>query len=95
MFKSNPDLMRMAPTPERVLAMCRLIAQNPISEKDLREAMSLSTVDIDAETIRRTLAVAQDELGIITNKDGLLTLTIDDSIISTAAAFRRFISSQK
>lgn len=27
MFKTNPDGMRMEPTPERVLSVCRLIAQ--------------------------------------------------------------------
>lgn len=41
MFKTNPDGMRMEPTPERVLSVCRLIAQKNITHEELRQAMTL------------------------------------------------------
>ena len=62
MFKSNPDFMRMAPTPERVLAVCRLVAQKPISETDLRDAMSLLNADVDIQPITESVNVARSEL---------------------------------
>ena len=83
MFKSNPDFMRMAPTPERVLAVCRLVAQKPISETDLRDAMSLLNADVDIQPITESVNVALSELDLIKNKNGLLTLAVDESIISS------------
>ena len=64
MFKSNPDFMRMAPTPERVLAVCRLVAQKPISETDLRDAMSLLNADVDIQPITESVNVALSELDL-------------------------------
>lgn len=94
MFKSNPDYMRMAPTPERVLAVCRLVAQKPISENDLRNAMSLLNPDVDVQPITESVKVALSELGLIKNQNGLLTLAVDKSVISSPPEFRRYISAK-
>ena len=41
MFKVNPDGMRMEPTPERVLSVCRLIAHKSMTRDEIRKAMTL------------------------------------------------------
>lgn len=92
MFKTNPDFMRMAPTPERVLAVCRLVAQKPISEIDLRDAMSLLNTDVDIQPITESVNVALSELDLIKNQNGLLTLAVDEKIISSPTEFRRYVS---
>ena len=92
MFKTNPDFMRMAPTPERVLAVCRLVAQKPISESDLRDAMSLLNTDVDIQPITESVNVALSELDLIKNQNGLLTLAVDEKIISSPTEFRRYVS---
>lgn len=94
MFKSNPDFMRMAPTPERVLAVCRLVAQKPISETDLRDAMSLLNADVDIQPITESVNVALSELDLMKNQNGLLTLAVDESIISSPTEFRRYVSAR-
>lgn len=94
MFKSNPDFMRMAPTPERVLAVCRLVAQKPIFETDLRDAMSLLNADVDIQPITESVNVALSELDLIKNQNGLLTLAVDESIISSPTEFRRYVSAR-
>ena len=94
MFKSNPDFMRMAPTPERVLAVCRLVAQKPISENDLRDAMSLLNADVDTQPITESVGVALSELGLIKNQNGLLTLAVDENVISSPTEFRRYVSAR-
>ena len=45
MFKSNPDGMRMEPTPERVLSVCRLVAHESMNRDEVRRAMSLGAND--------------------------------------------------
>ncbi|MEE1282946.1 MAG: hypothetical protein UHK60_11985 [Acutalibacteraceae bacterium] len=94
MFKTNPDLMRMYPTPERVLAVCRLVAQKPISKEDLQNAMSLLHADADSSPITDSVNVALSELDLIKNKNGLLTLAVDESVISSTSEFRRYVSAK-
>ena len=45
MFKVNPDGMRMEPTPERVLSVCRLVAQKSMTREEIRKAMTLGVND--------------------------------------------------
>ena len=45
MFKVNPDGMRMEPTPERVLSVCRLIAHKSMTRDEVRKAMTLGIND--------------------------------------------------
>ena len=94
MFKSNPDFMRMAPTPERVLAVCRLVAQKPISEKDLRDAMTLLNEEVETAPISESVSVALSELDLIKNVNGLLTLAVNENVITSPTAFRRYVSSK-
>lgn len=63
MFKTNPDGMRMEPTPERVLSVCRLIAHKSMSRDEVRKAMTLGDYDEKAlDQINKSINVAIEEL---------------------------------
>lgn len=95
MFYDNPDPMRPEPTPERVLAVCRLIARNPMTKEQLQDAMTLSkTGEKSAAEINSALDVAMRDLQLITDKDGLFCFSGSHDIIATTTGFRRYISSQ-
>ncbi len=94
MFKSNPDSMRMEPTPERVLAVCRTVAQESISREDLRSLLTLGLAgDKEVDEINKSIAVAQDELGLIQQKNNKLVFVGPKSAIETPKAFRQYVSS--
>ncbi len=67
MFKEN-DNMRPGPTPERVLAICRLVGKGSYSFQDL---FKLTELDMDSKTeeesIRRSIEAAE-ELKLIGKK---------------------------
>lgn len=95
MFKTNPDDMRMEPTPERVLAVCRLVARRSMSRDEVRKAMTLGRDDEKAlDQINKSLAVALDELAILKTKDDQLVLAVDPAVIQTPISFRRYVSSR-
>ena len=95
MFKTNPDSMRMEPTPERVLAVCRLIAHNRMTRENVRKAMSLGNNDEkELDQINKSISVAADELDIIKAKDDQLVLTVDSTILTSAVSFRRYVASK-
>ena len=64
MFKVNPDSMRMEPTPERVLSVCRLIAHKSMTRDEVHKAMTLEIND-SSDQIRSSINVALEELAII------------------------------
>jgi len=95
MFKNNPDGMRMEPTPERVLSICRMVARSPISQTDLLNSLTLGNPSTkETDQVNKSIAVAIDELGAIVSKDGKLVLNVDSSVISSAESFRRYVASQ-
>ena len=74
MFKSNPDGMRMEPTPERVLSVCRLIAHKSMTRDEVRTAMTLgSNDDKQLDQIDKSIRVALEELSILDSKDNRLS----------------------
>ena len=92
MFKTNPDGMRMEPTPERVLSVCRLIAQKSMTHEELRRAMTLGqNGDKEVDQINKSIAVALEELNIVKTKDNQLELAVDSQIIASPVNFRRYI----
>ena len=92
MFKTNPDGMRMEPTPERVLSVCRLIAQKSITHEELRQAMTLGqNGEKEIDQINKSLAVALEELNIVRTKDNLIELAVDPLVIKSPVNFRRYI----
>ena len=90
MFKTNPDGMRMEPTPERVLSVCRLIAQKSMTHEELRRAMTLGqNGDKEVDQINKSIAVALEELNIVKTKDNQLELAVDSQIIASPVNFLR------
>ena len=94
MFKVNPDSMRMEPTPERVLSVCRLVARKNITIEEVRTAMTLGhETEKGLDQINKSISLALEELNLIRKKDKWLVLDVDPSVISTNTAFRKYVSS--
>ena len=92
MFKEN-DNMRPGPTPERVLAVCRLISQGSYTNHDIYKECALNEdVDLNDEAIRSSIDSAE-ELGFIGKNEDKYELLIDEKYLDTAQSFRRLVSS--
>ena len=95
MFKVNPDGMRMEPTPERVLSVCRLISHKSMSRDEVRKAMTLDVNDErELDQINKSINLALEELSLISIHDDKLVLTVDQDVISSPESFRRYVSSR-
>lgn len=93
MFKTHPDGMRMEPTPERVLAVCRMAAKQPMKKEVLQSLLALNwKADADYKLANSVISVAMDELGLLQNKNGLIYYGVDPNVISSTTAFRRYVS---
>ena len=89
MFKANPDNMRMEPTPERVLSVCRLIAHESMTREEIRKAMTLGiNNEKSLDEINKSINVAL-ELSLIVAQADKLLLAVDPTIIASSTAFRR------
>ena len=94
MFKNNPDGMRMEPTPERVLSVCRLVGYKKVTREELRSILTLDKMGSkELDQIDKSIAVASDELNIIRSKDNYYELAVSPEIIKTSEAFRRYVAS--
>lgn len=95
MFKVNPDGMRMEPTPERVISVCRLIAHKSMTRDEVRKAMTLGSNDEkELDQINKSVNVALEELSIIKAQADNLVLAVDPDVIASPATFRRYVSSR-
>lgn len=95
MFKVNPDGMRMEPTPERVLSVCRLIAHESMTRDDVRKAMTLGINDgKELDQITKSINVALEELSLIKAQADKLVLAVDPAVIASSTVFRRYVSSR-
>lgn len=95
MFKVNPDGMRMEPTPERVLSVCRLIAHRSMTRDEVRKAMTLDMNDEkELDQINRSIHVALEELSLIKAETDHLVLAADPGVLASPAAFRRYVSAR-
>lgn len=95
MFKVNPDSMRMEPTPERVLSVCRLIAHESMTRDEVRKAMTLDINDEkELDQINKSMNVALEELSLIKTEADYLILAVDPVVIASPTAFRRYVSSR-
>lgn len=95
MFKVNPDGMRMEPTPERVLSICRLIAHKTMTRNEVRKIMALSDGDEKKfDQINKSINVALEELAIIKAQADNLILAVDPAVIASPTSFRRYVSSR-
>ena len=92
MFNEN-DNMRPGPTPERVLAVCRLISRGSYTNQDIYKKCALNEdVDLNDEAIRSSIDSAE-ELGFIKKDKDKYVLVIDQKHLDSAQAFRRLVSS--
>lgn len=95
MFKANPDSMRMEPTPERVLSVCRLAARGGLTREEIRNAMTLGLHDeLSRDQISKSITVALQELSLIQAQADQLILAVDPAVIASPSAFRRYVSSR-
>ena len=95
MFKKNPDGMRMEPTPERVMSVCRLVAQQKVTKDDIREILTLGKVgEKELDEIDKSIGVASEELGVIRMKDNYYELAVSLDVVSSSEAFRRFVAAR-
>lgn len=93
MFKPNPDSMRMEPTPERVLSVCRMVAQQSMTTEELRKTLTLGMEgDKAMDQVKKSIDVAKDELNLISSKDDKLVYSGDEVEIASAGQFRRFVA---
>lgn len=92
MFKEN-DNMRPGPTPERVLAICRLISQGSYNDQEIHKECELDeNADLNVEAIRASINAAE-ELGFIKKNNDKYELVIQEKYLKSAQSFRRLVSS--
>lgn len=92
MFKEN-DNMRPGPTPERVLAICRLVAQGNYSSQDLFKLSELDPESkFEEEAIRRSIEAAE-ELKLIAKVGDKYELNVSVDTVESATSFRKKVSS--
>lgn len=95
MFKINPDGMRMEPTPERILSVCRLIAHERMTREEVRKAMTLGINDEkELDQINKSITVALEELSLIKADADYLVLAVDPDVIASPTTFRRYVSAR-
>ncbi len=90
MFKDN-DHMRPGPTPERVLAICRLLERDSYNQTELYKLSQLSDEATSEESIQHSLEAAK-ELGLVSEKNNKYTLKISKTALDSAQTFRRIIA---
>ena len=94
MFKEHYDHMRPGPTPERVLAICRLLSSNPLTEEEMKDRIYLTKTAATKFADEWDAVKAAAELGLISFKDNVYTLSVDPSQIATTVAFRRAVATR-
>ena len=91
MFKNHPDPMRMEPTPERVLAVCKMIEKQPMPKDELVQTMTLGGENPD---VNASITVALEELHSIDQIDGKLKLVAPDAVLESPTSFRKYVSAR-
>lgn len=91
MFKEN-DHMRPGPTPERVLAICRLVEKGSYTAAELSQLCELDKdANVNEESIRNSIAAAE-ELNLIKKVGDRYTLSVNSECLTSARNFRKIIS---
>ena len=96
MFKDYYDNMRPGPTPERVLAICRIVNGGKYSANEIRRICQLKACDLEdnapmEEGIGKAISAAE-ELGLISRDSaGIYHFDKSEDVISHHVSFRRFV----
>ncbi len=86
--------MRMEPTPERVLSVCRLVSQKKMTREELRSILTLNKLGAkEVDQVDKSIAVALEELNIIRLKDNYFELAVSPDLIDSSDSFRRYVAS--
>ena len=95
MFKDHYNHMRPGPTPERVLAICRLLSTNPLTEEEMKDRIYLTKTAATkiGEEFRNSINTAV-ELGLISLKDNVYSLSVAPNQVASVDAFRRTVASR-
>ena len=94
MFKEHYDNMRPGPTPERVLAVCRLLSSTPLTEDEIKDRIYLTKTAATKFGDEWDSVKAAAELGLISFKDNVYSLSVDPSLIATVESFRRTVAAR-
>lgn len=95
MFQKAPDSMIPDPTPERVYAICRMVAHQSMTKDELKDAISLGKPsNNNYNEFNAALSVATNDLGVLKYVDDTLQLAVDASYLASPVNFRRFVSSK-
>lgn len=90
MFKEN-DNMRPGPTPERVLAICRLLEGNTYDQTELYKLSQLSDEGTSEEAVNHSIQAAK-ELALIKEENGKYVLAANPVSLESAKSFRRMVA---
>lgn len=90
MFKEK-DTMRPGPTPERVLAICRLLEKEAYTASELQQLCELDKAATASEEVRRSIEAAE-ELNLIQKQGDKYILIVDGGKLSSARVFRRTVA---
>lgn len=90
MFKEK-DNMRPGPTPERVLAICRLLEKESYTSSELHQLCELDMAASTSEDIRRSIEAAE-ELNLIRRQGNRYILHVDGEKLSSAGQFRKTVA---
>ena len=95
MFKEHYDRMRPGPTPERVLAICRILCSSPLTEDEMKEKIYLTKTAATkiGEEFRHSVNTAV-ELGLISLKDNVYSLSVAPDRVASINSFRRTVASR-
>jgi len=90
MFKEN-DNMRPGPTPERVLAICRLVEKGSYTSSELHQLCELDKEPSHSEDVRRSIEAAE-ELGLIRRERDKYELSVQNECLQSAKQFRKTVA---
>lgn len=91
MFERYPDArLKPEPTPERVMAMLRTLAEGPVTRLQLTQMMTLSADS--PPSAYSILFDAVRELGFVKEMDGVVTLCLEPAKFADFSSLRREIS---
>lgn len=90
MFKKHYDRMRPGATPERVLAIARMIADKPLKTIEVAKLCELKDdVSAPSEGVRYSINTAE-ELGLIKGQGEKYEFIANPEVISSPVRFRRY-----
>lgn len=93
MFSAGRNEMGPEVTPERVLALSRLVAMQPdMTVTEIQDYLSLKADGEGKNHINKVLKTAKEELHLIKSENGKYVLNVPATVLETVSAFRRYVA---